>query len=66
MGPGRFPIFLILFIVDRTPWSGDQPSQGLSTDAQHNTNRINTQTYKPRVGFEHVAPVFEGAKTVIP
>jgi uncharacterized membrane protein len=51
LGPGRFFNFLILHTVDRNPWDGDQPA-ARPLPTQDNTNRINTQTSMPRVGFE--------------
>jgi hypothetical protein len=53
---GRLSDFLYF-----TPWTGHQP---VARHTQNSTNRINAQTSMPRVGFEPVIPVFEGAKTV--
>jgi hypothetical protein len=39
LGPGRFFFsFLILIIVDRTPWTGDQPVARPLPCTQNNTN----------------------------
>jgi hypothetical protein len=61
----RFFSFLFLYIVGRTPWTGDQPfgSRYLHTE-QHKENK-STQTSMPWVGFEPTIPAFERAKTVL-
>jgi hypothetical protein len=51
--------FLFLYVVDRTPWTGDHPvAKPLSTQNKR------TQTSILRVRFEPTIPVFEWAKTV--
>jgi hypothetical protein len=57
--------FLNLYIVGRTPWTGDQPvSRPLSTHRTTQTQNKRTQTSMPLVGFEPTISVFEWAKTV--
>jgi hypothetical protein len=58
--PWRFFIFLILYTVGRTPWTGDQPV----SCTQNNTKNKRTQTSTPLVGFEPTNLVFERANTV--
>jgi hypothetical protein len=51
VGLGHFFSFLILYTVGRNPSMGDQPiARPLPT--HKTTNRINSQTSIPRVGFE--------------
>jgi hypothetical protein len=65
LGLGRFFRFLILHTVVRTPWTGDQPvGRHLPTHRTTQTQSKRIQTSMPRVGFEHMIPVFERAKTV--
>jgi mannose-6-phosphate isomerase class I len=65
---GPLPLFfssVILYTVGETPWTGDQPvSRSLLTHKTTQTQNKRTQTYIPRVGFEHTTPVFEPAKKV--
>jgi hypothetical protein len=64
---GPLPFFgsLILYTVDRTPWTGDQPvARPLPTHRTAQTENKLTQTSMPRVGFEHAIPVLERAKAV--
>jgi hypothetical protein len=57
--------FLNLDTSGRTPWTGDQAvARPLPTHRTTQTQRINAQTYMPRVGFEPAIPVFQRAKTV--
>jgi hypothetical protein len=59
---GPWPLFhyLIPHIVGRTPWKGDQPvPRPLPTCKATQTQNKRTETYMPRVGFEHTIPVFE-------
>jgi hypothetical protein len=62
---GRFFSFLILYIVGRTPWGGDQPIA--KTLPTHRTTLIqnkSTQRSMPSVGFEPTIPAVERAETV--
>jgi hypothetical protein len=63
---GRFFSCLILYTVDRTPRTGDQPvARPLPTHTtQTQSKRI--QTSMPRVGFEPMIPALERAKTIHP
>jgi hypothetical protein len=64
LNPGRFSISLSLYIVGRTPRTGDQSvANPLST---HRTSAQNkrTQTTTRWVGFEPTIAAFERAKTV--
>jgi hypothetical protein len=62
---GRFFIFLILYTVGRTPWTGDQPAaRPLPTDRAVQTQDKCTQTSMSQVGFEPTTTAFEQAKTV--
>jgi hypothetical protein len=62
---GRFFSFLILYTVDRTPWTGDQPvARPLPTCRTTQTQNKRTQTSMPCVGFEPTLPAFELATTV--
>jgi hypothetical protein len=62
---GRFFNFLILYIVGRTPWTGDQPvARPLPTHRTTQTQNKGIQTSMPVVGTEHIIPVLEWAKTV--
>jgi hypothetical protein len=62
---GRFLKFLILYIVDSTAWTGDQPvARPLPTHRTTETQNKCTQTCVPRVGLEITIPAFERAKTV--
>jgi hypothetical protein len=59
-----FFTFVILYKVGRTPWTGDQHvASPLSTHRTEQTQNKRTQTSMPRVGFEPMTPVLEGAKT---
>jgi hypothetical protein len=61
---GRFFSFLIFYIVDRTPGTGDQPiAWPLPAHRTAQTQNKRTQTSMPQVGFETTIPVFERAKT---
>jgi hypothetical protein len=61
---GRF-LFLNLYTVGRTPWTGDRPfARPLPTYRTAQTQNKRTQKSMPRVGFEPITPVFERAKTV--
>jgi hypothetical protein len=62
---GRFFTFLILYIVRRTPWTGDQPvARPLPTHSTIQTQSKRTQTSIPWVRFEPTIPGFERVKTV--
>jgi hypothetical protein len=62
---GRFFSFLIVNIVSRTPWTGDQPvTRPLPTHRTTQTQNKRKQTSMPRVGFEPMIPVFERTKTI--
>jgi hypothetical protein len=57
--------FLILYTVDRTPWTWDQPvARPLPTHKTTQTQNRRTQTSMPWVGIEPTIPVFEQTKTV--
>jgi hypothetical protein len=65
MDLGRFFSFLIIYAVDRAPWTGDQPVvRPLPALGTAQTQNKRTQTSMPQVGFEPTIPVFERAKTV--
>jgi hypothetical protein len=65
LGLGRFFIFLILYTVGWTPWTGDQPvARPLPARATTQTQNKRTQTSMPSVGFEPKIPAFEREKTV--
>jgi hypothetical protein len=62
---GRFFIFLIIYTVRRTPWTGDQPvPRPLPAHRATQTQNKRTQTSMPWVGCSPTIPVFERAKTV--
>jgi hypothetical protein len=64
---GLWPLFsfLILYTVDRTPWTGDQPvAMFLTIDRTTQTQNKRTQTFMHRVRFELMNPLFKRAKTV--
>jgi hypothetical protein len=62
---GHFFIFLILYTVGRTPWTGNQPvARPLPTHRTTRTQHKLTQTSMPQAEFEPTVPVFERAKTV--
>jgi hypothetical protein len=65
LGLGGFFSFLILYIVSRTPWFGDQPfAKPLPATGQHK-NRVNTKkAFMPPMVFEPITPAFELAKAV--
>jgi hypothetical protein len=55
------------FTDGRTPWAGDQTSQGLYLNTGQNKHRININTHQismPCVGFEPTIPASEQVKTV--
>jgi hypothetical protein len=57
--------FLILFMVGRTTWTGDQSvARPLPIHRATQTQNKRTQTSMPQVGFELTISVFERAKTV--
>jgi hypothetical protein len=57
--------FLILYIVGRTPWRGDQTvARPVPTKRTTQTQNKRTQTSMSWVGFELTIPAFERAKTV--
>jgi hypothetical protein len=65
VGPWPLFQFLNLYIVGRTPCTGDQPvARPLPTYRTTQTQNKSTQTAMPGVGFEPTIPVFERAKTV--
>jgi hypothetical protein len=58
-------LFLDLYTVCRTPWTGDQPvASTLPTHSTTQTQIKRTQPSMPRVGFESTIPLFKLAKTV--
>jgi hypothetical protein len=64
---GPLPLFqfLNLYIVGRTPWTGDQAvARPLPTHRTTQTRNKCTQTSMSWVGFEPTIPVFQRAKTV--
>jgi hypothetical protein len=64
-GPWPLFQFLNLYIVGRTPWTGDQPVvRPLPTHRTTQTQNKRTQTPMSRVGYEPTIPGFERAKTV--
>jgi hypothetical protein len=65
LGLGRFFSSFNVYIVGRTPWTGDQPvARPLPTDRTTQTQNKRTQTSLPREGFEPMILVFKLAKTV--
>jgi hypothetical protein len=57
--------FLNLYIVCKTPWTGDQSvARPLTTHRTTQTRNKCTQTSIPRVVFEPTIPLFERAKTL--
>jgi hypothetical protein len=65
LGPGPFFSFIILHIVGRTLWTGDQPiARPLPTHRTAQTQNKRTQTSMPRMGFKPTNQAFERAKTV--
>jgi hypothetical protein len=65
LDPGHFFSFVILYTVDKTPSTGDEPvARPLATHRTTQTKSKRTQTSMPRVGFQSKTPVFEQAKTV--
>jgi uncharacterized protein (DUF58 family) len=57
--------FLIVYMVCRTTWTGDQPvARPLPTHRTPQTQNKRTQTSMPRVRFEPTMSVFEQAKRV--
>jgi hypothetical protein len=65
LGLSRFFSFLILYVVGRTPWTGNQPvARPLSTHRTIQTQNKRTQTSVLWVGFKPMIPVFEQAKEV--
>jgi hypothetical protein len=61
LGLGRFFSFVILHIVDRTPWTGESARRKAAIYTQNKR----TQTSMRRVGFEPTTAVFERAATAI-
>jgi hypothetical protein len=62
---GHFFSFLILYTVDRAPWTGDQPvARPLPTHRTTKAQNKRTLTFMPPVGFEPATPVFKRMKTV--
>jgi hypothetical protein len=56
---------LIFYIVDRTPWTGDQPvARPLRAHRTALTQNKCTQTSMPWVGFKPTIPAFKRTKTV--
>jgi hypothetical protein len=65
VGPWPLFSFLILYTVDRTSWTRDQPvTRPLPTHRTTQTQNKSTQTSMPRFVFEPMIPMFEQAKTV--
>jgi hypothetical protein len=64
-GPWPLFSFSILYIVGRTPWTGDQSvARPLPTHGTIQTENKRTQTSMLLVGFLSMVLVFEQAKTV--
>jgi hypothetical protein len=62
---GSFFNFLILYIVGRTPWTGDQHvARPLPTHRTTQTRNNGTQTCMPRVEFEPMIAALDQRKTV--
>jgi hypothetical protein len=62
---GRFFNFLILYIVGRTPWTGDQSvSRPVPIHRTTQTQNKCTQTSMPRMGFVPTIPAFGWARRV--
>jgi hypothetical protein len=62
---GRFFSYLILYTVDRTPWTGDQPVAGtLPTHRTTQTQNKRAQISMPWVGFEPTILACERARAV--
>jgi hypothetical protein len=62
---GCFFSFLILYIVGRTPWTGNHHfAMTLFIHRTTQTQNKSAQTFTPRVGFKPTTPVFKRAKTV--
>jgi hypothetical protein len=65
LGPGPFYSFVILYTVDRTPWTGDRPvARPLPTHRTAQTQNKGTETSMPLVGFESKIPLFKLANSV--
>jgi hypothetical protein len=65
VGPWTLFQFLILYVVGRTPWTGDQPVvRPLPTHRTTQTQNKRKQTFMPRVELEPTITAFELAKTV--
>jgi hypothetical protein len=59
--------FLILYIVGRIPWTGDQPVvRPLPTHRTTQTQNKRIYTSMPQVEFEPTIPVFERSKQFMP
>jgi hypothetical protein len=57
--------FTLLYVVSRTPWTGDQPvARLLPTQRTTQTQNKPAQTFMPRVGFKATISAFERAKRV--
>jgi hypothetical protein len=64
---GTWPLlqFLSLYIVGRTPWTGDRPvARPLPAHTTTHIQNKRTQTSMPRMGLEPRTPMFELAKTI--
>jgi hypothetical protein len=62
---GRSSILSVLCIANRTPSVGDQPViRPQPTHRITETRNKHAETYKPRVGFEHMMPVSEWGNVV--
>jgi hypothetical protein len=58
-------LFVGPYTVGRHPWTGDQPvARALPTHRTTQTQNKRTQTFMPRVAFEHTISMLERAKTV--
>jgi hypothetical protein len=62
VGLGRLFSFLMCCTVSRTPWTGDQPSQGCCLHIEQRKQNKSTRTAMLRVGFEPTILVFERAQ----
>jgi hypothetical protein len=65
LGLGRFFLFLDVYTVGRTPWTGGQPfARPLPAHKRAQTQNKRTQTSMPQAEFEPKIPALERAKRV--
>jgi hypothetical protein len=60
----HFSVFLNLFTVCSTPWTGDQPASRPLPTHRHRTQNKHNETFMLPVGLEHTTPVFERVNIV--